>query len=251
LWERLSQFVQRAQDTLSRYGWAQQLMSDGEGQSPAADAASAIARQAASAMLAITGVLGSVVILLAIALFAAADPSLYRRGLLTLVPPQHRARVHETLSAIGHVLRWWFFAQLISMLVLGVTMAVGLWIIGIDLWLSLGVLTGVLTFIPFLGPILAGVPIIIVGFAEGLQTGLIVVAFFLVAQNLEGNVLGPMIQQRVADLPPVLGIAVQVLMSALFGAMGLIMAAPLTLVGMVVVRKLYVEDTLGEPKSSP
>jgi predicted PurR-regulated permease PerM len=97
------------------------------------------------------------------------------------------------------------------------------------------------------GPIIPGVPIIIVGFAEGLQTGLIVFVFFLVAQNLEGSVLGPMIQQRVADLPPVLGIAVQVLMSALFGAMGLIMAAPLTLAGMVVVRKLYVEDAFGEP----
>lgn len=251
LWERLNQFVRQAQDTLSRYDWAQQLLSDGEGQSRAADAASALARQAASAMLAITGVLSSIVILLAIALFAAADPALYRRGLLVLVPPRHRARIGETLSTIGHVLRWWFLAQFVSMLVLGVTMAIGLWIIGIDLWLSLGVLTGVLTFIPFLGPIIAGVPIIIVGFAEGLQTGLIVLAFFLVAQNLEGSVLSPMIQQRVADLPPVLGIAVQVLMSALFGAMGLIMAAPLTLVGMVVVRKLYVEDTLGEPKSSP
>lgn len=250
LWERLSQFVQRAQDALSRYGWAQHLMSDGEGGSPAADAASAIARQAASVMLAITGVLSSIVILLAIALFAAADPPLYRRGLLMLVPPPCRERIAETLSAIGHVLRWWFLAQFISMLVLGVTMAVGLWIIGIDLWLSLGVLTGVLTFIPFLGPIIAGVPIIIVGFAEGLQTGLIVFVFFLVAQNLEGSVLGPMIQQRVADLPPVLGIAVQVLMSALFGAMGLIMAAPLTLAGMVVIRKLYVEDTLGEPRDT-
>jgi hypothetical protein len=91
------------------------------------------------------------------------------------------------------------------------------------------------------------VPILIVGFAEGLQTGLIVLVFYLVVQNLEGNFLVPMIQHRVVNLAPVLLISVQVLMSALFGAMGLIIAAPLTLVAMVMVKKLYVEDMLGEP----
>jgi predicted PurR-regulated permease PerM len=113
------------------------------------------------------------------------------------------------------------------------------------------VLTGLLTFIPFLGPILAGIPILIVGFSEGLQTGIIVLVFFLVVQNLEGNFLGPMIQHKVADLAPVLLISLQVLMSALFGVMGLIMAAPLTLVAMVMVKKLYIEDVLAEQKGAP
>jgi predicted PurR-regulated permease PerM len=251
LWDRLFQFAERARDTLGQYEWVNQLMPGGEGEGGAADAASAIARQAASAMLAVFGIASSLIILLAIAIFAAADPDLYRRGLLTLLPQARRDRMRETLAATGHALRWWFLAQVIAMLALGITMAVGLLVIGVDLWLSLGVLTGLLTFIPFLGPILAGIPILIVAFSEGVQTGLIVLVFFLVVQNLEGNFLGPMIQHRVVNLAPVLLISVQVLMSALFGAMGLVMAAPLTLVAMIFVQKLYVEDTLGEPQSSP
>ncbi|HUE46732.1 MAG TPA: AI-2E family transporter [Aestuariivirgaceae bacterium] len=251
LWDRLFGFAERTQETLRQYDWFNQLMPNGEGQGGAADAASAIAQQAASAMLAAFGIASSLIILLAIAIFAAADPDLYRRGLLTLLPPARRDRMRETLEATAHALRWWFLAQVIAMLALGVTVAVGLLIIGVDLWLSLGVLAGLLTFIPFLGPILAGIPIVIVGFSEGLQTGLIVLVFFLVVQTLEGNFLGPMIQHRVVNLAPVLLISVQVLMSALFGAMGLVMAAPLTLVAMIFVKKLYVEDTLGEPQGSP
>jgi predicted PurR-regulated permease PerM len=159
--------------------------------------------------------------------------------------------VDQTLTATAYALRWWFLGQLISMVMLGVTVAVGLLIIGVDLWLSLGVLTGLLTFIPFLGPIIAAVPILIVGFAEGMQTGMIVLIFYLVVQNLEGNFLEPLIHQRVVNLAPVLLISVQVLMSTLFGAMGLVMAAPLTLVAMIMVKKLYIEDMLGEVQSEP
>jgi predicted PurR-regulated permease PerM len=249
--EKLVEFADQAIGWLAQYDWAQQMMSEGEDPGTATDAASAIAEQAASAMLVVVGVLSGTVILLAIAIFGAASPDIYRGGLLTLMPPARRERISEALSATAHALRWWFLAQIVSMLVLGVTVAVGLMIIGVDLWLSLGVLTGLLTFIPFLGPILAGIPIVIVGFSEGLQTGFIVLVFFLVVQNLEGNFLGPMIQHRVVNLAPVLLISVQILMSALFGAMGLVMAAPLTLVAMVLVKKLYVADVLGEPQGSP
>jgi predicted PurR-regulated permease PerM len=247
LWQRLIGFADQAVQTLSRYDWAQQLMSDGETQ--ATDAVSAIARQAASAMLAAVGLVGSLVLLLAIAIFAAADPDLYRRGLLTLLPARRRERLNETLSATGHALRWWFLAQIISMIVLGATVAVGLMIIGVDLWLSLGVVTGLLTFIPVLGPIIAAIPIVIIGFTEGTQTGLIVLVFYLVVQNLEGNFLTPMIQHRVVNLAPVLLISVQVLMGTVFGMLGLVMAAPLTIVAMIFVKKLYVEDVLDEPQS--
>jgi predicted PurR-regulated permease PerM len=251
LWERLIEFADWAVGWLLQYELAQQLISNGQQEAPVAEAASAIAQHAAATTMAMIGALGSLIILLAIAIFAAANPDLYRRGLLTLLPPGRRERMNETLSATAHALRWWFLAQIVSMLVLGVTVALGLMIIGVDLWLSLGVLTGLLTFIPVLGPIIAGVPILVIGFAEGLQTGLIVLIFFLVVQNLEGNFLVPMIHHRVVNLAPVLLISVQILMSTTFGLIGLVMAAPLTLVAMVMIKKLYVEDMLGEPQSSP
>ena len=122
-------------------------------------------------------------------------------------------------------------------------------IIGVDLWLSLGVLTAVLTFIPYLGPVIAGIPILIIAFAEGYQTGLIVLVFYLIIQNVEGNVLVPMIQQKAVNLAPALLIAGQVLMGTLFGSLGLIMAAPLAVVIMVLVKKLYLEGRAEETYS--
>jgi predicted PurR-regulated permease PerM len=155
----------------------------------------------------------------------------------------------ETFSAVAHALHWWFLGQIVSMLLLGATVSLGLWLIGIELWLSLGVLTALLTFIPFLGPIIAAIPIVIVGFTAGMQTGVIVLVFYLIIQNVEGNFIVPMIQHRAVNLAPALLISVQVLMGVLFGVLGLILAAPLTVVAMVMTKMLYVEDVVeGENK---
>ena len=192
------------------------------------------------------GAVASTIILIVLTMFLAANPALYRGGLVRLVPPAQRAVAQDTLLALAHALRWWFLGQLASMLLLGVTVGLGLLVMGIELWFALGVLTALLTFIPFLGPLIATVPIVAVGFAEGTQTGLIVLIGYVVIQNIEGNVLVPMIQQKAVDLAPALLISVQVLLSLVFGVVGLMLAAPLTIVAMVSVQKIWVEHTLGE-----
>lgn len=231
---RLEEIADQARTRLGRYGILDWLTDE--------KAASQLAGWGMSLM----GAIGGIVIVLVIMLFAVANPVLYRRGILHLIPFERRARIDETLSAIAHALRWWFLGQLISMAILGISVSLGLLVIGIDLWLALGLITAILTFIPFLGPMIAGIPIITVAFVQGAQTGLIVTVFYLVIQNVEGNILTPWIQQRAVLLPPVLLIAVQILMGALFGMLGLIMAAPITVLGMVLVQKLYVEDVLGD-----
>lgn len=241
LWKRMAGLGAQLGGFLEDHEWASRLLSNGEEQARLIDAAGAAMQHAATAGLAVLGMFGSVVVLVAIAVFAAADPALYRRGFLALLPAARRAEIEHALLESARGLRWWFLGQLISMLLLGVSVSVGLRLIGIDLWLSLGVLTAILTFIPFLGPIIAGLPIVAIGFAEGMQTGLIVLVFYLVVQNIEGNFLVPMIQHRVVNLAPALLISVQVLMGTLFGALGLILAAPITVVAMILVKKLYVE----------
>lgn len=221
-------------------------LDDSREQGELADAAGAAMQHAATAGLAVIGVAGSLIVLIAIAVFAAADPALYRRGFLALLSTARRGEIEDALLESARGLRWWFLGQLVSMLLLGASVSVGLMLIGVDLWLSLGVLTALLTFIPFLGPILAGIPIVIVGFTEGVQTGLIVLAFYLVVQNVEGNFLIPMIQHKVVNLAPALLISVQVLMGTLFGPLGLIMAAPVTVVGMILVKNLHVERSVGD-----
>lgn len=241
LWERMTAFVAQLLETLERSEWASSLADESQGQGQMADAAGAAVQQAAWAGLAAIGAVGSAIVLVAIAIFGAAHPSLYHNGFLALLPAVNRPKMADALVETARALRWWFLGQLVSMLLLGVSVSLGLMIIGVDLWLSLGVLTALLTFIPYLGPIIAGIPIVIIGFAEGYQTGLIVLVFYLVIQNVEGNFLVPMIQQKAVNLAPVLLIAGQVLMGTLFGSLGLIMAAPLTVVGMVLVKKLYLE----------
>jgi len=129
--------------------------------------------------------------------------------------------------------------------VLAVTVSLGLWGIGVELWLSLGVLTGVLAFIPIRGPVIAGAPILIVAFAEGTSTGLSVLVFHLIDQNPKGNLLVPYVQHRAGHLPPTLPVSTQILLGALLGALGFILAAPLAVVGMVLVQRLCVAPEEG------
>jgi predicted PurR-regulated permease PerM len=246
--ESLAGFVEDAREYFATTEVeVEQLLGDMEanGQEMMGTAEDILAQAAAWGMTTL-GALSSLVVLIVLAMFLAADPALYREGFLRLLPPARRELADTTLSAVAYALRWWFLGQLASMLLLGVTVGLGLFIIGIELWLALAVLTALLTFIPFLGPLIAAVPIIVVGFAEGVETGLIVMAGYLVIQNLEGNVVVPMIQHKAVNLAPALLISLQVLLSVAFGVMGLMLAAPLTVVGMVAVKKLYIEAVLGD-----
>jgi len=238
-------FLQEAIDWVGGTG----LMPDADAEDIAEDLAGAagtvvgyVARWGMTTLGAIT----SMGVVLVIAGFAAADPGLYRRGFVRLFPHRYRPLTDDALSEVAHALRWWFLSQAASMLLLGVTVALGLWVIGIELWLGLGVLTALLTFVPYLGPLIAGIPIVAIGFAAGVQTGLIVTVFYLVVQNIEANIVVPWIQHKVVHLAPVLAISVQVLMGVLFGLPGLILAAPVTVVGMILVQKVWVEATLGD-----
>lgn len=248
VWDRLTELAGQAQQIVERYPVLERIFGggeDGEG------AAGGMAGRLATATMSLLGAVANLLIVVVIGLFIAADPALYRGGLVKLVPPARRERAEETLSTIASALRWWLLGQLVSMLVLGASTSLGLLVLGVDLWLGLGVLVGLLTFIPFLGPIIAGIPVVLIGFAEGMQMGLLVLVFFLVLQNLEGNVLTPMIQHRAVELPPALLIATQVLFGTLFGAAGLILAAPLAVVGLIAVNLLYIEDVLGDRRATP
>jgi len=244
--ETMIDFVQTIHTRLSELGALDFLGEmDGEGEG-FAGAAGTLAGQAVNWGMTAVGAITSLGIIVVLTLFLAARPKLYREGAMRLVPSDQRGTVDETLSAIAHALRWWFLGQLVSMAFLGVTVGLGFLILGVDLWLGLSVLTALLTFVPFIGPLIATVPIVAVGFSEGMQTGLIVLGGYLVIQTVEGNFLMPMIQQKAVNLAPALLIAVQVLLGVVFGVVGLMLAAPLTIVAMVAVQKLWVEHMLGD-----
>jgi predicted PurR-regulated permease PerM len=206
--------------------------------------AAEVGERIAPASAIVVGAALSMIIAVAIGVFIAINPKLYRRGLVQMVPVARRARIDEVIGRIGHALRWWLIGQACSMAILGSVTALTLWLLDVPLWLGLALLTALLTFIPYFGPLIASVPILLISFSQGLQTGTIVLVIYLVLQNVEGFFMTPAIQQRAVRLPPVVLIGTQLAMGALFGIHGLIMAAPFAAFAMVTVKALYVEDVL-------
>jgi predicted PurR-regulated permease PerM len=189
-------------------------------------------------------VLGGLLLILFTAIYIGAEPDLYQKGLLHLFPHAARPRASEVLKAIGATLRKWLVAQLIMMVVIGVIDAVGLSLLGVKAALALGLIAGLLEFIPMLGPILSAVPAIAMAFLDSPQKALFVALLCWAVQFLEGHILAPLLMKRGVDLPPVVTLIGLSLMAIVFGFLG--MMVPVLAVVMVTVRMLYVEDVVGD-----
>ncbi|HSM10452.1 MAG TPA: AI-2E family transporter [Lysobacter sp.] len=199
----------------------------------------------------VVGAIGAFFVTLFVGIFFAYNPRLYVDGLLRLVPLKRRARAAEILEKLGRTLRWWLVGQLISMVFLWLSTWLVLHLLGVPLAFTLGLLTGLLTFIPYLGPLIALLPIAMVAFLHSPTLGLMAVAAYLVIQNIEGNVMMPIVFERTVSLPPALTVVSQILMASLMGMLGVLLATPLLAVGMVLVQMLYVEDILGDSLEQP
>lgn len=240
--ETLPQAVDDLTSTLERYGWGRWVME--QLSSSASDGDMVSQAQTMANRLMSVGV--AFVVILFSGLYLAAEPGPYIRGLLRLVPPEGRRTAAEVLFAIGGVLRWWLVGQALAMAVVGLMMGIGLWLIGVQLALILGLLAGLLEFVPFLGPILAFGPALLLALANSGQQAAYVLALYLLVQTLEGYVLTPLVQRKAVELPPVLTISAQVGLSMAAGAIGLLVAVPLAAVAMVTVQMLYVDQRLGD-----
>jgi len=184
------------------------------------------------------------VLVVLLALYLAVQPKGYLSGLRSLFDPRLDRRVEETLAEGGHTLRGWLLGQAFAMVVAGTLTWLGLWALGVPLAGLLATIIGLLNFIPVLGPVIGGVPAVLLAMTEDPMLGLWVAGLIVAVQTVEGNFLTPMVQSRTADLPPALLLIVQVLTGALFGLLGVALAAPLSALGMVLVKKAYVEGWL-------
>lgn len=192
------------------------------------------------------GLLVSVVVVVVVGVYLAASPRIYTSGIVSLVAPRRRERTRLLLRKLYDTLRWWLIGQGIAMASVAVVMTTGLWLLGLEGAVALGVFAGLMDFVPNLGPYVGAAPAVLVAMPRGGETVLWVIGLVVVAQTLEGYVITPMIQQQTVHLPPALTIAVQLVLGVLLGAIGVIIAAPATAVAIVLVRELYVKDTLGD-----
>lgn len=187
-------------------------------------------------------VAAGVVMVVFLALYIAADPGVYRRGALLLVPVAKRDRVASLLTALGSTLRTWFATQLIAMVVIGIVTTILLAVLGVRAALPLGVIAGIFEFIPNVGPMLAAIPAVLMGFVDSPQKALLVVGVYWGIQFLENNLVIPYLMKEQLDLPPALTLIAQVVMAFVFGFLGLFVAIPMLAAVVVVMRTFWVED---------
>lgn len=198
------------------------------------------------------GAITNIALMILLAIYLASEPKTYIKGFTKLFPQERRRRVREILYEIGETLSWWLIGKGASMLFIGVLTWIGLSIMGVPLALTLGLIAGLLSFVPNFGPIFSAVPAILLAFIDSPISALYVLGLFVGVQLIESNLVTPLIERRTVELPPVLTIVSQLALAIIFGAVGLILATPILAVVMVLVQTLYIQDVLGdEPDNLP
>jgi predicted PurR-regulated permease PerM len=194
---------------------------------------------------AMTAVAGLVLVIIA-GIYMAITPAVYREGFIKLFPIEWHDRIGATLDDCASALRLWLGAQMAAMAIVGALIGVGALLLGIPSSLALGLIFGLSEFVPVVGPIVGAVPVLIVALGQGWELALWALALVIVIQQLESNVIIPLIAGHAVRLPPAVGLFSVIAMGVLFGPLGLVVGYPLAVVCDVAVRRLYVREALGE-----
>lgn len=190
------------------------------------------------------GVLVNFIIVVFIGIYLAASPRAYIDASLKLLPKNRRPRAGEVIETTNRVLRRFFIGRFASMAIVGVLSGVGYWIAGIPLAVALGLIAGLLEFVPFIGPIIAVIPALLLGLAEGPLSALYVLIVYAVVQTAESYLITPMVERYAVSIPPGALISIQIIMGAVFGVIGIFLATPLAVIVIVAIQMLYIQDVL-------
>lgn len=189
---------------------------------------------------AVTSVLGAVtsfVLMCVLGIFIAMEPKLYERGMAWMIPMGQRTFFYDTMSQIGYTMRRLLAGRILGMVIEGF----GTWFLlalgNVQMAALLGLITGLLAFLPNIGAIISGALILTVGFSTGYETGLYALGVYLAVQIVDGNIIVPMVAKKTVDLAPALVLAAQLLFGALFGIIGLALADPIIAVIKIALER--------------
>jgi len=188
------------------------------------------------------GVLSDLYVVLLFAIFFTADPMLYKKGFIRLLPPKAKQKGKKLLDELNAVLKKWIKAQILGFFFIAVFTGIGLWILGMPLILTLALIAGILNFVPNFGPLIALIPAVLLGLMESPSTALIVACIYVGVQVIQSAVTQPIIQQKMVSLPPALTIFAQVALGMVAGFWGVLLASPIVVIVLKVVNRLYVEN---------
>jgi predicted PurR-regulated permease PerM len=244
----LPKSAQTAGEYISRFGWGRAIIEQLPSVNELMDNinASTLLTVGGGFFTSTIGALGNFFITILLAIYFASEPRFYARGFTKLFPIAQRRRVSEVLASIGATLSWWLVGKAGSMLFIGVLTWIGLSIIGVPLALTLGLIAGLLSFIPNFGPIISALPALLLAFIDSPVTTLYVLALFIGVQLIESNIVTPLIERETVELPPGLTIIFQLALAVMVGGLGLVLATPLLAVIMVIVQMIYIQDVLGD-----
>jgi predicted PurR-regulated permease PerM len=195
------------------------------------------------------GAISSMAMMIVLGLFFAAEPRIYERGLAWLVPQDKREGFFLTTSDMAMTLRRLMAGRLLGMAAEGVFIGIALWAVGVPFAMLLGIITGILAFLPNIGAIISGALTILVGFSQGTHTGVLAIAVYVAVQIFDGYLVVPMVARRSVDLPPALVLGMQLLLGALFGLLGLMFADPIVaMVKVALERKSGIDPEAEQAK---
>lgn len=188
--------------------------------------------------------LGGVVLVIFLAIYFASAPNTYLKGFLHLVPKRKRAETEKVAGELAENLNQWLIARLIAMVLIGIITTGALMLIGVKGAIALGLFAGIMEFIPFFGPIISAIPAIGIAFAESPTKAIWTIVAFLIIQQIEGNIVTPVLLKRRLSLPPALTVAAVAIFGAGFGVMGLLIAEPMLAIILLLTQRLWVEKTM-------
>lgn len=243
---QLPEAFQSLLNRLESHEWSQKLLSRAPDLGSVLSQHQGVFTRITGVLSASLGVFTNLFVIIVIGIFLAAQPKLYRTGLLRLMPVHWRPRAEQVLHSIGEALRHWLLGQLFCMSMVALLTGIGLSLLGIPLGLVLALIAGLLDFIPTVGPFLAAIPGVLLAFLQTPEKALLVAAVYTGVQMIENYLLQPFAQRRAVNLPPALMLFAQLLLGVSLGLFGLVLATPLTVTAIVIIKTLYVEDVLGD-----
>ncbi len=191
------------------------------------------------------GVFGDLYIVIFLAMFLSVSPFDYVNGVVNLVPRIGKVKAKQLFENIGYNLKKWIKGAMISGFVIFVLISIACLILGLDMWLILAITAGFLNVIPNFGPIMAMIPAVMVALLTSPTQALLVAGSFILVQAIEGNLITPNIQKKLLSIPPALLISFQVLMGTLAGGWGIVLAVPMLVILITVVKNLYLDGNIG------